>query len=40
MASDAETCLVVLFSGGATRDTDLADTWAFDPAANDWSRAA
>ena len=40
MAFDAETEKVVLFSGGATRDTDLTDVWLFDPRANTWTQVA
>jgi hypothetical protein len=40
MAFDAESGLIVLFGGGETRDTYLADTWIFDPAADTWMRAS
>ena len=39
MAFDAETGEIVLFSGGPTRDTDLADTWIFDPREDTWAPA-
>lgn len=40
MALDAETGTIVLFSGGEGRDTDLADTWIFDPRADAWSQVS
>lgn len=39
MAYDAEAERIVLFSGGETRDTDLADAWLFDPHTDTWSQA-
>jgi len=40
MATDAETGAIYLFSGGATRDTDLADLWRFDPRRDEWFQVA
>jgi hypothetical protein len=37
MTADAETGLLYLFSGGETRDTELADLWRFDPRTDEWS---
>ena len=39
MAFDAESERIVLFSGGETRDTDLADVWLFDPRTDTWPEA-
>jgi N-acetylneuraminic acid mutarotase len=40
MALDTETGMIVLFSGGETRDTDLDDVWLFDPSSDTWSQVA
>jgi hypothetical protein len=40
MATDAETGVIYLFSGGERRDTDLADMWRFDPHTDTWSQVA
>ena len=37
MAHDADSGMIVLFGGGTKSELWLADTWIYDPAANDWS---
>ena len=39
MAFDTETKVIVLFSGGEIRGTDLDDVWLFDPVTDTWSQA-